>query len=234
MRTADRYVVAIDTFLTASSSRADVVLPAAGWAEKDGTTTNLEGRVTGVSRRVVPKGTSRPDWMIAAEILSLLGHDSGVTSLSDVADLMERSVPGWTGILAAAGAGSDGEMLASDHAPVRASAVAAPVRNSYEFRVVMSRRLWDRAVRTAHSPALAGLAGEPGMWLHPTDLERVGAPAGAAVRVSNAHASSVVRVRASSAVPRGCALVPFNLGDPDLRDLVRRSDAVTDVRIESI
>jgi anaerobic selenocysteine-containing dehydrogenase len=72
------------------------------------------------------------------------------------------------------------------------------------------------------------------MWIHPGDLERIGTPAGAAVRVTNAHGSAVVRVSPSTAVPRGCALVPFNLGDPDLRDLVRRVDPVTDVRIESI
>ena len=32
------------------------------------TTTNIEGRVTTVSERVTPRGTSRPDWMIAAEL----------------------------------------------------------------------------------------------------------------------------------------------------------------------
>ncbi|MEN9793369.1 MAG: NADH-quinone oxidoreductase subunit [Actinomycetota bacterium] len=229
-----RYVVAVDTFLTASSSRADVVLPAAGWAEKDGTTTNLEGRVTGVTRRVVARGTSRPDWMIAAELLALLGHDAGVTSLADVQSLMTESVPGWADLLQAAAPGSDGGILTVAPDAAREPVVDVPPRNSYEFRMVMSRRLWDRAVRTAHSPALAGLAGESGMWIHPTDLERIGAPAGAVVRVTNAHGSTVVRVSPSAAVPRGCALVPFNLGDPDLRDLVRRGDPVTDVRIESI
>ena len=54
-------VVALDCFLTDSAALADVVLPASMFAEKDGTTTNLEGRVSTVAQRVIPAGTSRAD-----------------------------------------------------------------------------------------------------------------------------------------------------------------------------
>ena len=60
-----RRVLAVDTFLTESSAAADVVLAAAAFGEKSGTTTNLEGRVTTVGRKVSVAGTARPDWMIA-------------------------------------------------------------------------------------------------------------------------------------------------------------------------
>ena len=65
-------VIALDSFLTASAGRADVVLPASMFAEKSGTTTNLEGRVTTVAQRVTAAGTSRADWMVAAELADLL------------------------------------------------------------------------------------------------------------------------------------------------------------------
>ena len=62
-------VVAVDLFLNDSVSlAAEVVLPAAGPTETDGTFTNLEGRVSPLSRKVTPPGTARPDWMIAAEL----------------------------------------------------------------------------------------------------------------------------------------------------------------------
>ena len=47
-----RRIIAVDAFLTESCQQADVVLPAAVFGEKDGTTTNLEGRVTTVGRKV--------------------------------------------------------------------------------------------------------------------------------------------------------------------------------------
>ncbi len=68
-------VVALDAFLTESAALADVVLPASMFAEKSGTTTNLEGRVTTVAERVTPAGTSRADWMVAAELADLLRFD---------------------------------------------------------------------------------------------------------------------------------------------------------------
>ncbi len=46
---------------------ADVLLPAAGWAEKGGTVTNSERRISRVRAAVPPPGEARPDWQIAAD-----------------------------------------------------------------------------------------------------------------------------------------------------------------------
>src|SRR5690606_24631301 len=73
-------IVALDLFLTESSSLAVIVLPAAGFAEVPGTTTNLEGRVSRLGQKVTPPGTARPDWMIAAELAFHLGGDLGFES----------------------------------------------------------------------------------------------------------------------------------------------------------
>ncbi|MET0148635.1 MAG: NADH-quinone oxidoreductase subunit NuoG, partial [Acidimicrobiales bacterium] len=66
-------VIAVDCFLTGSVEAADVVLPAAGYAEVDGTTTNLEGRVSTVAQRVTSPGTARADWIIATDLAARLG-----------------------------------------------------------------------------------------------------------------------------------------------------------------
>ncbi len=59
-----------------------MVLPASLFAEKSGTTTNLEGRVSTVAQRVTPAGTSRADWMVAAELADLLHFDDLAPMLS--------------------------------------------------------------------------------------------------------------------------------------------------------
>ncbi|NNF65565.1 MAG: NADH-quinone oxidoreductase subunit NuoG, partial [Acidimicrobiia bacterium] len=53
------FVVALDVFLNDSSARADVVLPVEGFAESEGTVTNLEGRVQKVNRLIPGPGQSR-------------------------------------------------------------------------------------------------------------------------------------------------------------------------------
>ncbi|CAN5660036.1 hypothetical protein BH10ACT1_BH10ACT1_25570 [soil metagenome] len=93
-----RTVIAVDTFLNNSSVNADVVLPAAGFAEVDGTTTNLEGRVSSVRQKVTPPGTARPDWMIAAELAFRLGADLGFTNAVEVWAEIEKLSPVHAGL----------------------------------------------------------------------------------------------------------------------------------------
>ncbi|HMV74551.1 MAG TPA: molybdopterin-dependent oxidoreductase, partial [Microthrixaceae bacterium] len=68
---ATRTVIALDRFATESTAQAAIVLPVAGIAECDGTTTNLEGRVSTLNARVTAPGTARADWMVAADLAEL-------------------------------------------------------------------------------------------------------------------------------------------------------------------
>jgi NADH-quinone oxidoreductase subunit G len=86
-------VVAVDTHANDSVRRADVVLPAAGYAEKPGSTTNLEGRVSRLNQKVTAPGTARPDWMIAAELAERLDADLGFTTLADIWAEITRLAP---------------------------------------------------------------------------------------------------------------------------------------------
>jgi NADH-quinone oxidoreductase subunit G len=92
------FTVVIDTFLNESAIHADVVLPAATYGERPGTTTNMEGRVTRLGQKVTAPGTARPDWMIAAELAALLGTDLGFESIDGIADEIERVAPAYAGV----------------------------------------------------------------------------------------------------------------------------------------
>ena len=229
-----RFVVSVDTFMSASSAHADVVLPAAAYGEKEGTTTNLEGRVTNVVQKITPRGTSRADWMIAAELLHLVGSDSGVANIAEVQKLMAATVPSFGTAATSVDVRKNGVVVASAHSRAAVTVPGAAPRNSYDFRLVLSRKLYDRAAGTANSPSMSQLAPGASVQVNPLDLDRIGAAEGSNVRVSGSGASVVLPVVASTAVPRGTALVPFNQPGVDARELVRRGESVTDVRIESI
>jgi len=83
------FIVAVDAFLTESSQKADVVLPAAVYSERPGTTTNLEGRMTRLGQKVVPPGVAWPDWMIAVELAARLGSDLEMDTLEEIRDEIE-------------------------------------------------------------------------------------------------------------------------------------------------
>ncbi len=70
-------LVVSDLFLSETARLADVVLPAAQWAEEEGTTTNLEGRVLRRRRAFDPPAGVRTDIEIMAALAARLGCERG-------------------------------------------------------------------------------------------------------------------------------------------------------------
>lgn len=62
------FIVCLDIFLNSTGRMADVILPAASFAEKDGTFTNSDRRVQRVRQALSPVGMSRPDWQILCDL----------------------------------------------------------------------------------------------------------------------------------------------------------------------
>jgi NADH-quinone oxidoreductase subunit G len=95
------FVVAVDAYPTASSQRADVVLPVAIFGEKRGTFTNLEGRLLRLARKVTPPGTAMEDWRVAAELAARLGSDFDLEAVDEVTDEIAGFAPAYRGADAA-------------------------------------------------------------------------------------------------------------------------------------
>jgi anaerobic selenocysteine-containing dehydrogenase len=71
------FVIVQELFETDTTAYADVVLPAASFAEIDGTFTNNDGFVQRVRKSIESVHQSRPDWMITAQLAKELGVDFG-------------------------------------------------------------------------------------------------------------------------------------------------------------
>jgi ferredoxin-nitrate reductase len=74
LRRAELVVVQDAYQPTETSALAHLLLPAAQWAEKEGTQTNSERRVSLMRRAVEPPGLALPDWEIFARVGRALGH----------------------------------------------------------------------------------------------------------------------------------------------------------------
>ena len=239
-----RRIISVDTHPSESTQLADVVLAAAAYGEKSGTTTNLEGRVTTLAQQVTASGTARPDWMIAVELATSIGDRSfdadhplgNVATVDDVTDAIAATAPLFPGVTRAALAASiDGVMSIQPAAALPGIKVEVAGRNSYDYRLVVSRKLYDRAVSTAMSPSIAKLAPGTGAHVHPLDLDGIGVEAGTDVKLISAKAAAVLPVVANYNVPRGVVWSPFNQsGTGSIEDIIDAAAATTDVRIERI
>ncbi len=82
-----RFIVVQDIFFNETAKFADVVLPAACFAEKEGSFTNMEGKIQTVNKALNPAGQSRPDWAILCELARQLnGKGFEFGSAEDVLD----------------------------------------------------------------------------------------------------------------------------------------------------
>jgi len=95
------FLVAVDAFPTPSTDLAHVFLPVALAGEKRGTTTNLEGRLLRLARKVTPPGTAMEDWRVAGELALRLGVDFDLEAVDEVTDEIARLAPAHLGADAA-------------------------------------------------------------------------------------------------------------------------------------
>ncbi len=92
-------LVAQDIFLNETAQMAHVVLPAASFAEKEGTFTNTERRVQRVRKFAQPIGQSKPDWWITCQIAKRMGGKGfDYQSSADIMAEISRVTPSYAGI----------------------------------------------------------------------------------------------------------------------------------------
>lgn len=78
------FVVVQDTFLTETAQLADVVFPAATFAEKEGTFTNMGMTVQRLNKAIQPVGDAKPDWQIICELAKKMGHTYSYLSAKEI------------------------------------------------------------------------------------------------------------------------------------------------------
>ena len=91
-------VVFVGANANATSARAHIVLPTAAWVERDGTFTNVEGRVQRFRAALPPLGESVPAWELLGRILAALGHVQTATRAEHWFRALSTAVPAFAGL----------------------------------------------------------------------------------------------------------------------------------------
>ncbi len=245
-------VIAVDTLPNPSNATAAVLLAAAGVAEVDGTTTNLEGRVLPLRQGVTPPGTARPDWVIAVELAARLGVDLGFESAEEIWTEIERLAPSHHGLTAAAlaehpeglvagGNGGHGGHRGDSGEGAAPAVIAVPAAGpAYQriplaetsLRLVVVRKMYDAATLTRHAACLAGLAPGNEVRLHPLDFEKLRVEAGVTVTLVAPEGQIRLPAVPDPGVVRGTARVLANVPDAPVNHLLSSTAPVIDVRVE--
>ncbi|GAA4643699.1 NADH-quinone oxidoreductase subunit NuoG [Pontixanthobacter gangjinensis] len=107
---------------------ADIILPAASYAEKDGTYVNTEGRVQFAEKAVFAPGDAREDWTILRALADALGVSVGFDSFAELQSAMITAVPA----LGEEGLADFGDLPKADPKAKAEGAIAAyPIKDFY-------------------------------------------------------------------------------------------------------
>ncbi len=208
-------VVSIDLLVNDSNREADVIFPAAGFTEKEGTVTNLEGRVQKLNLIAPGPGQTRPDWSILDDLAERVGRPIGLTSAETIAKEIAETAPAYAGITwdhleweARDGAVvplSGAQQL--NHIPVALKGDKAP---SAQLTLHVARTLYDDGIMMRHSPLLHRLARGIVAHLNPEDARKAGAQEGHIVKVVTKHGEGEYTTVLDEGTPAGVVYVPFN------------------------
>ena len=236
------FVVAQDLFINESGAFADIFLPAASWAEKEGTFTNTDRRVQRVRRAIAPRGQSRPDWQIICDLAKRLEARMGrpnsafwdYTDPSQILEEMGRGVPEYAGVKyhRIEKEGLQTPVLDDNHPgtpflfaesfprgrgkfhSLEYNPVAESTDEDYPLTLTTGRVLehWHGGTQTRNA-SLNTLFPEALMEISPADAARLGIADGGAARVTSRRGSIVLRARVTHKANPGVVFIPFHFAE---------------------
>jgi formate dehydrogenase major subunit len=230
------FLVVQDIFLSETAKLAHVVLPAASWAEKEGSLTNTERRVQWAHKAINPIDETKADWQIISEVANKLGFQYHYTCLEDILREINKAIPAYGGITPERLKGQIGGLTwpcpTSDHPgtpilhresfrtadglgkliPVTHQPPVELPDQEYPLilttgRVVMH---YNGGSMTRRSASLINRA--PGLFveMNPSDAQKLGITADEKVKVITRRGDTIAKVSITKKLSPGVVFMPFH------------------------
>ena len=230
------FIVVQDMFLSETALFADVVLPSASFSEREGTWTNMEGRVQKINKAIEPIGESRADWEIIKELANRMGGNFKYSFTEDVFKEITTVIPAYGGITYSS-IKNNGRV------------VNYQVQSKKKFRVVQQRDIesigdsdmpfillsgntfFHLGVLSRKSAAMNMLTPECFVEMNPSDAEKLKINDKDTVIVKSKNGSITIKTKVTNKSPQGVVFIPVNFENAPVNTLTNKKDAVTKVKI---
>jgi formate dehydrogenase alpha subunit len=233
------FVVVQELFMSETAMLADVVLPGASFAEKDGTFSSSERRVQRVRKAIEPIADSKADWQIICEVAKRMGCNMDFAHPEQIFNEMAALTPSYGGINyeriehtglqwpcptldhpgtpvlhTKAFTRGKGLFKAIEHTPP-----AEMPDEEYPYLLSTGRILYHYNVTTQYSSALAAHRPEEMAMLHPADAATLGVKTGDKVKVTSRRGSVETKVDVTDKVLTGMIWMSFHYKDTKTNEL---------------
>ncbi|MBI4384987.1 MAG: molybdopterin-dependent oxidoreductase [Nitrospinae bacterium] len=206
------FLVVQDIYMTETAKMADLILPTATYAEKDGSFTNMSRHVQRVTHAILPEGSSKPDFDIFIELAEALKKPFANTSTEDVQREIERVAPIYKGLLP----GDESMQWVPQGMPVKPKfAVSREYKNpspkpGYPFRLLANNHMFHIGTYTQYAKALVTAAPDCHASINPEDAGKLDLQTGDRIVVESPSYKIEAPVEVSPATARGMVYIPKN------------------------
>jgi formate dehydrogenase major subunit len=230
-----KFLVVQDIFLSETAQLADVVLPAASFAEKDGTYTNTERKIQRIRKAIDEIGDSKSDWEIVMDIMNKLGYPANYNSSKEIMDEIATLTPQYGGISydRIEEEGLHWPCLDKDHPgtkylhkgvfargkgwfkPIKYRESAELPDSEYPVILTTGRILYHYHTRTMSGrvEGLNQIVSESYIEINPATAKKLNVIDGEKVKVSSRRGEVKSNVRVTDIVEEDVAFMPFHFVD---------------------
>ncbi len=234
-----------DLFLTETAKLADVVFPAASFAEKDGTFTNTERRIQLVRKATEPPGEARPDWKIICDVATAMGYPMSYHNAAEIMEEIASLVPSYAGIRhdRLDGSGLQWPCFDTDHPGTRflyeedfptesgkgifhvvdqADPGVDIPDDEYPLNLNTGRLLehYHTGTMSRRSRGLHHMKPEGEVEVHPEDARRYDLEEGCMARITTKRGSVDVKVAVTDRTPEGAIFYSFHFDEAPVNRLI--------------
>jgi formate dehydrogenase major subunit/formate dehydrogenase alpha subunit len=221
-----------DIFLTETAALADVVLPAACFAEKNGTFINTERKVQLVRKAVEPPGDAKEDSWIIAELSGRIGYPMKYSSAEEIFEELGSVWPALSGISYSRirTHGIHWPCPTKDHpgteylykagfprgkvsfTPVQHVPPAEVADSDYPFILTTGRNLFQYhgGSMTRRVAPIEKHAGEPYVEINTEDAKKTGIKDGEKIKVASRRGQIEIKARVTDRVSSGVLFIPMH------------------------
>ena len=223
------FLVVQDLFLSPTAQQADVVLPAASFAEKDGTFTNAERRIQRVRAGVKSPGEARTDGAILKTLSEKLGSNLAFTGAAAIFAEIGQTVPAY-GEFNYNEIGPEGVVWGGETLhPTQRNLVPVSGGSHIEgpLRLVTGSALYHSGTVSTKAKGPMAVLPEAYLELSREDAKDLGIGEGDKVKVSGNGADIVLKAKVGNRLPKGVVFAPYHFAEAQLNRLYKGEAAVS-------
>ena len=230
------FIVVQDIFMSDTALYADVVLPSSSFSEREGTWTNMEGRVQKINKAIEPIGESRADWEAIKELANIMGGNFKYSFAEDIFKEITTVVPAYAGITYSS-IKNDGKVVNYQSQSRRRFSVVQHREiesigdNDMPFILLSGNTFFHLGALSRKSAAMNMLTPECMVEINPADAENLRIKDKDTVTVESRNGSITIKTKVTDKSPQGVVFVPVNFENSPVNALANKKDAVTRVKI---